>query len=532
MKKELPYPMRAALLAFAIAMVCGTAAAQQANPAGAKGTQGGGKAKGDESWEIEQRKRWWIESRGLDKVKSAKSARLRAVRDMAFEKQARASLDIAAGNVWRELGPSSMKMGNWVMGRVSGRINAIAPHPTDDNTVYIGSANGGVWKTTDAGIAWTPLFTNVGSQSIGAIHVESAAAQNVWVGTGDKNDGACAGYLSQGIFLSTDSGASWSAKNGSGTTAMKLSVVSSLHTLPTNSNVILAGGFGDRCNGSGDTNGGIYRSADRGVTWTQTLDRKIEDIVTIPGSNTLYASAPGSGVYKSTDGGVTWASVSSGLSVAGSRMRLAIAPSNANVLYALNGVNLYRSLDAGASWALRSSTACDSQCTYNLALTVHPTDSATVLVGAIRPRRSTNGGSTFTTLTNTWGSAQQVHQDTHVVRYSHNNTSRFWIGSDGGIWRTDNAASGWVNMNSNLNITQYYDIAVDPTNPNIVFGGAQDNSSSRRVDSNVWDLTFVNGDGFMNAIDETNANIVFQNGYPNGSYPSIYRSTQGGAPGT
>jgi hypothetical protein len=87
-------------------------------------------------------------------------------------------------------------------------------------------------------------------------------------------------------------------------------------------------------------------------------------------------------------------------------------------------------------------------------------------------------------------------------------------------------------MNANLNITQYYDIVVHPTDPNIVFGGAQDNSSSRRTTSNVWDLTFVNGDGFMNAIDDSNAAIVFQNGYPSGSTPSIYRSTQSGAPGT
>src|SRR5687768_9396498 len=138
----------------------------------------GSKKASDEGWQIEQRKRWWIESRGLDKVKNAKSLRARAIRDMEFEKRSRVALDVAAGNVWRELGPSSMKMSNWVMGRVSGRINAIAPHPTDDNTVYIGSANGGVWKTTDAGVSWTPLFAQVASQSIGSIFVEPSNPQN------------------------------------------------------------------------------------------------------------------------------------------------------------------------------------------------------------------------------------------------------------------------------------------------------------------------------------------------------------------
>lgn len=518
---------RSVPVALALLMLAGTVDAQNGNAA--KGSRGG-KAKGDESWEIEQRKRWWIESRGLDKIRHARSSRAKAIRELKYETAQRAAIDMAANEVWRELGPSSMRMGNWVMGRVSGRINAIAPHPGDDNTVYIGSANGGVWKTVDAGASWSAMFAQMASQSIGSLFVEPGSPSNVWAGTGDKNDGDCAGYLSDGVFLSSDGGATWTARNGSGTGAMNLSVVSSIKVLPTNSNVILAGGFGDRCNGTGDTNGGLYRSTDRGVTWAQVMDRTVEDVVTIAGSSTVYASAPGAGVYKSTDGGATW--TLAGLTNNTGRLRLAAAPSNSAVLYALSTSTLYRTDNGGTSWSTVNTSACDGQCWYNLTLDVHPTDPMTVITGSIRPRRSTNGGSTFTVLTNTWGSSQQVHQDTHVVLYSRNNASRFWVGSDGGVWRTDSAGTSWANMNSNLNITQYYDIVVHPTDPAVVFGGAQDNSSSRRVDSNVWDLTVVNGDGFMNAIDATNTNIVFQNGYPSGSTPSIYRSTQAGAPGT
>jgi PKD repeat protein len=486
-------------------------------------------ARGDKRYgeerEIEQRQRWWIESRGLKRFRNAAQQRRAAIRTLRAQiaRQGQTKATVAS---WRELGPSSMKMGSWAMGRVSGRINVIASHPTNDSIVYIGSANGGVWKTVDAGATWTPTFASVGSQSIGSLHVESGNPQNVWAGTGDRFDGDCSGYLSDGVFLSTDGGASWSPRN----TGMTLSTVTSLITLPTNANTVLAAGFADRCNQGGDANGGIYRSTDKGTSWTQVLDRAVEDVVAVPGTSTVYASAPGSGVYRSTDGGATWTLM--GAANTSSRMRLAIAPSNSAVIYALTSTTLYRSDNAGSSWTAVNSSACDGQCTYNLALSVHPTNPQTVLVGAIRPRRSTNGGSTFTTLTNTWGSTQQVHQDTHVVRYSLNDPNRIWVGSDGGIWRSDNGASSWVNMNANLNITQYYDIAVHPADPNIVFGGAQDNSSSKRTTSNVWDLTFVNGDGFMNAIDETNASIVFQNGYPSGSTPSIYRSTQSGAPGT
>jgi PKD repeat protein len=509
----------------------GTADAQQKRNDPLRAPDARGDKTNGEAWQIEQRRRWWIESRGLKNNGNAARQRRAALNVMRNQilRQARTGRSVgtrAQIAPWRELGPSSMKMGNWVMGRVAGRINAVTPHPTNDSIVYIGAANGGVWKTTDAGVNWTPTFVNVGSQSISAIHVEAGTPQNVWAGTGDRFDGDCSGYLSDGVFLSTDGGINWSPRNS----GMSLSTITSLVTQANNANVVLAAGFGDRCNQGGDANGGIYRSTDKGASWTQVMDRKVEDLVALPGTSTVLASAPGSGVYRSSDGGATWTLL--GAANTASRMRLAVAPSNPSVIYALTNTNLYRSDNAGSTWSSISTSACDGQCTYNLSLGVHPTNPQTIIVGAIRPRRSTNGGSAFTTLTNTWGSSQQVHQDTHVVRYSLNDANRIWVGGDGGLWRSDNGASSWVNMNANLNITQYYDIVVHPTDPNIVFGGAQDNSSSRRTTSNVWDLTFVNGDGFMNAIDDSNAAIVFQNGYPSGSTPSIYRSTQSGAPGT
>jgi len=198
----------------------------------------------------------------------------------------------------------------------------------------------------------------------------------------------------------------------------------------------------------------------------------------------------------------------------------------------LMGGRVFRSGDAGATWVQTTTAACDGQCSYNQALAVHPTQPDTLIVGTIRPQRSTNGGVTFTPLTSTWGTSQKVHQDTHVVLYSRVDGNRFWVGSDGGIWRTDNAGTSWSNMNSNLNITQFYDIAVHPVDTNIVFGGAQDNGSSGRRTSLLWGLTVASGDGFMNAFDSINPNIVFQTSYPQSSLPNIYRSTEGGSLGS
>ncbi|REG30671.1 hypothetical protein ATI61_106140 [Archangium gephyra] len=485
----------------------------------------------DDSYQIEQRQRWFIESRGLDRVPNAGAERAQAAQELKEQLRAR-SMQLGPGEVWQPLGPSSMNMGSWVMGRVSGRTNVIVPHPTDENTVYFGAAAGGVWKTTNAGVSWTSLFDQVGTLPVGSIFVEPSAPTNVWVGTGDKNGGGCAGYFGQGVFLSQDGGSTWTAKNGSGTTVMPLSIVNAVAVQPTNSNVVLAGGSGT-CSSTGALSGpGLFRTTDRGATWSRVLSVNAEDIVFVPGSATVYAAAPGSGVYKSTDGGATWTLSISGMTVSGSRMRLAMAPSNSNVLYVLMGGNVYRSLDGAATWALRSSAACEGQCTYNQAISVHPTNTNAILVGTIRPSMSTDGGATYTFLTTGWGSGQKVHQDIHVVLFSKLNGNRFWIGGDGGLWRTDDNGVNFTNMNSNLNVTQFYDIAVHPSNSDIVFGGAQDNSSLSRNGSVVWDLTQVTGDGFMNALDPTNPNIVFQTSYPSGGFPKILRSTTGGGAGT
>jgi hypothetical protein len=144
---------------------------------------------------------------------------------------------------------------------------------------------------------------------------------------------------------------------------------------------------------------------------------------------------------------------------------------------------------------------------------------------------SIDGGATLTILTAGWGSAQAVHQDTHIVRFSKNDGNRFWVGSDGGLWRSDDGGGTFSNLNANLEITQFYDIALDPDDPGRVYGGAQDNSSSRRADDDLWDVTEVTGDGFMNAVDAHDPDRVFQTSYPNGG-AMVILSTERGEPGT
>ena len=487
----------------------------------------------EESWQIEQRKLWFIESRDLLDQPDASRLRANAIEGLKLERQRLDPARAASGEVWQELGPSSLNMVDWVMGRVAGRINAITPLPGNDDTVYVGAAGGGVWKTTNGGTSWAPIFDNVGTLPIGAITIDAASPNTVWVGTGDKNSG-CGDYFGQGVFLSEDAGLNWTARNGTGSTSMPLSIVNALAIQPTDSNVILAGGAG-ACSNSGSLSGaGVWRSADKGLSWSKVLSKNVEDIVFVPGTATVYAGLIGAGVQKSLDGGVTWAAANSGLTISGSRLRLAMAPSNSNVLYVLAGSKLFRSDDGGASWILKKSgsSICEGQCSYNQTISVHPTNPDTLLIGTIRVARSIDAGATTAFLVSSWGNSQKVHQDTHVVRYSLTDPNRFWVGSDGGIWRSDDSAATFRNMNSNINITQFYDIAVNPNDANIIFGGAQDNSSSGRRTSLLWNLTYASGDGFMNAFDQNNPNIVFQTSYPSDGFPNIVRSMVGGSPGS
>jgi hypothetical protein len=389
----------------------------------------------DESWQIEKRQQWFVESRDLLAHPDASRLRASAVDELKRQNEMLAGTRTSSGEVWQELGPSSMNMVDWIMGRVAGRINAIAPLPGNDDVVYVGSAAGGVWKTTNAGLSWAPIFDQVGTLPIGAIAIDASAPSTVWVGTGDKNS-SCGGYFGQGVYLSEDAGASWVARNGSGLGTMPLSIVNAVAIQPTDSNVILAGGSGTCNSGGGLSGAGVWRSTDKGMNWTKVLSNNVEDIVFVPGSATVYAGLTNVGVQKSVDGGATWTAASTGINASGSRLRLAMAPSDSSILYALVGSRLYRTDDGGTSWTLKNGSACEGQCTYNQTISVHPANPDTLLIGTIRAARSINAGTTITPLVSTWGSAQKVHQDTHVVRYSLIDPNRFWVGSDGGIWRT------------------------------------------------------------------------------------------------
>ena len=497
------------------------------------------RSRGEEE-RIRQREQWFFESRGLGGVERPDLIRASAVEQLRSASEG--GRDILTR--WRNLGPESMTMFDWAMGNVAGRVAALAVDPTDENTMYLGAASGGLWKTVNGGASWAPIFDDVGTQTIGAIFVDPADSDVVWVGTGEQGQ-SCGSYFGLGLFRSQDGGATFEAVNGTPSHPLRLSYISSIVVHPQDAQIVLAGGHGWCSNGT-YYGGGLYRSTDGGATWYLELSGPMTDILVDPNEpGTMYAAMgrwawSNDGIYKSTDGGSAWTRLTNGIPYGESvgRIRIAAASQNPQILYALvnNASNsasgLYRSEDGGAQWSLQNDDACEGQCWYDLCLAVDPFNSNTVLVGSIRFARSTDAGITLEYLTDGWGGDQTVHQDTHVLLFSTRAYGRFWVGSDGGLWRTDNSGVGFTNLNANLDVTQFYDIAVHPSDGEIIFGGSQDNSSSRRNAYQVWDTTVVSGDGFMNLVSPEDPNTVFQTSYPWGDKPSICKSVTGGGPGS
>ena len=517
-----------------VALIVVTMAALTALAQGAPGDRRDG-----EEEQIRRRVEWFVESRGLDRVHRADLRRRQAV----LQAKIMSKTETPAGiQPWRLMGPESMTMLDWVMGPVAGRVSALAVHPTNEDVIYLGAASGGLWKTINGGASWMPIFDDIGTQTIGTIRIDPASPDTVWVGTGEQGQN-CWSYFGMGLFRSTDGGATFEEVNGSGGATLDLSYITSIVLLSGDPQVVLVGGE-TYCDDGNWIYGGLYRSTDGGAAWTEVMDGAVTDMVVSPGEPDVVFAAmgrwvqPSNGLYRSTDDGLTWSRLTAGLPAQGStgRSRLAVAPGDEQILYALmnetEGVGLFRSDDRGENWSRRNSDVCDGQCSYNLVLAVHPTEPSTLLTGTIKFFRSTDGGVSLAPLIDGWGHTQKVHQDTHVLVWSKTDGNRFWVGGDGGLWRSDDGGSTFTNLNANLNITQFYDIEVHPVDPATLYGGSQDNSSSASFADPHWNTTIVTGDGFMNVVDPADPETVIQSSYPWDGYPNLFFSVAGGAPGS
>lgn len=330
------------------------------------------------------------------------------------------------------------------------------------------------------------------SLSSGALAIDPTNSNIIYYGTGEATYSA-ASYYGRGLLKSTDGGLTWINYT---TGLQSFSFFSRLVIRPNHPNELLAA-LGNRS--SLGATGGLYRSTDAGVTWTVLASGRADDVVFSPSGDTAYAVGSGIGYRISADGGASFTS-SSALTMR-TRNHIAVCRTAPHVMYAAthassgSTIMAFKSTDGGASFTQVSSSTNfnGGQAWYDFYIHVNPFDPNYVYVGSIDIWRSTDGGSTFQNITNGY-SGGNVHVDQHNVDFHPTDPDKMFCVNDGGVWRSDDRGSSWLNLNTTLTLTQFYRLTSDPSDVSHVLGGTQDNGTQRTTGSINWEAAF-GGDG-------------------------------------
>ena len=420
----------------------------------------------------------------------------------------------------RNIGPALM----------SGRIADIAFHPNNRNTWYVGVGSGGVWKTTNAGTTWQPVFDKQKVYSIGSVTIDKTNPNIIWVGTGENVGGRHSSF-GDGIYRSLDGGENWQNMG-----LEKSEHISTVIIHPNDSNTLWVSAQGPLWSSGGDR--GLYKTIDGGKNWKKVLGDDewtgVTDLLIDPRNpDRLYAATwqrhrtvaaymgggPKTLIYKSEDGGESWVQLKEGLpeSTMG-KIGLAISPQNPDVIYAAIELErrtgaVYKSTNQGASWTKQSDTVSGATGPhYYQELYASPHAFDRIYLANNRMKISDDGGKTFRTM-----KEENKHSDNHALAFRKDDPDYLMVGTDGGLYESFDLAKSWRFV-SNLPVTQFYKVAVDNATPFYhIYGGTQDNNTQggpSRTDNvhgirnSDWYVVLF-GDGHQPATDPSNSNIVY-----------------------
>jgi photosystem II stability/assembly factor-like uncharacterized protein len=437
-----------------------------------------------------------------------------------------------ANLTWRSIGPAV----------AGGRVTSVAGTPQNDRLYYLGSAGGGVWKSSNGGATWAPVFEKGSVGAIGAVAIDPTDERVVWAGTGESNPRNDVSY-GDGLYKSTDSAKSWRRVGLTGVWS-----ISRIAIDPRNPRHVVVGAFGDPFKDS--PNRGVYVTFDGGASWNKSLylgaASGASDIAMDPrDGNVVYAGmwhfrrvpwtftsgGPDGGLYRSTDGGRTWKKLTGNGLPSGytGRIGLAIAPSRPNRVFALieakSGI-LWRSDDAGAHWTMTSSdTLVDQRPFYFTHIAVDPKNPNHVYAVSEMLAESKDGGRKFTEI------AKGVHVDYHAIWIDPNNPKRIIVGEDGGYALTADLQH-W-SFSRNLTIGQIYHVGLSNENPYYVCAAFQDNNGfcgptnsldSEGILDHHW-IDVIGGDGMWIVPDPLNPRYIWAD-LEDGAVTIFDRTTQ------
>lgn len=424
----------------------------------------------------------------------------------------------------RNIGPATM----------SGRVVDLAVVEANTSTFYVGTATGGVWKTTNNGVTFAPVFDREATVSVGAIAVSQVDTNQVWVGTGERANRQSNSW-GDGVYRSTDGGKTW--RNVGLRDSKEIGRIA-IH--PTNPNVVFVAAAGHLWGPSAER--GLYRTTDGGQTWQRVLlvdsITGVIDVAIDPTDpNTMYAASyqrmrkaygfhgggPGSALWKSTDGGETWRKLTNGLP-ASDKGRIGISiyrkdprivyasveqgyRYNASTEYTIYAAGVYRSEDKGETW--RRMSNWNPRPMYGSQILVDPSDDQRIYMVS-RFSWSDDGGKTFT------ATRQSLHGDDRIVWVDPKDSRHVLKGDDGGIGISFDRARTWL-YHTALPVSQWYRIAVDNRKPYWVYGGLQDNGSwmGPSADWVMGSIRFDDwqqiggGDGFQSRVDTVTNRTVY-----------------------
>lgn len=430
----------------------------------------------------------------------------------------------------------------WVLAgptNIEGRITVMAIDPVNPQIVYAGTANGGLWKSTNFCQSWVSIFDGQNTSSIGAFAVDPGNSAILYCGTGESNS-LRSYYPGTGIYKSTNGGTNWVSIGLTGSYS-----IGNISINPLNTQIIYAASVGSLRRKN--TERGVYRSTNGGASWVQSLFiadsvGAIDVVVDPVNPNRVFAAmwerqrredyikygGPMTALYLSTNAGTSWSVVGGGFPSNASdlgRISLDICITNPQVVYALtafangNTRGLYKTTDGGTSWVQISSSAGSSSnyAWFNRICKVNPNDANSVYCGGLNMQRSTNGGSSFI-------SVSASHVDQHAVAFAPSNPNFVVIGNDGGVDYSSNGGASWI-ASTTMPVTQFYAGDIDNNNPSTILGGTQDNGTIRTTGApGSWN-EINGGDGFYCLVDYSTSQRVYASSQNGG----LVRSVNGGA---